>query len=247
MATDYNKIAQQYVESKKDAWRILIEEYTFLRAIGDVRGLKVIDLACGSGHYTRMIKARGAAEVVGVDLSEAMIKLAREEEACEPLGICYEAADATAPGSQQGYDLAVAAYLLPYARDIAMLDSFCRGIARQVRPGGRFVTVTANNNVYDYPRDCYAGCGFFINWEGEARIGATISWNTPLENGEVCSIETYYIPHEEYQAALERAGFRDVRIRGQELDESRLGEFPQTYWDVLMRYPVCLIIEATRA
>ena len=36
-------------------------------------------------------------------------------------------------------DLAVAAYLLNYATDRAELGAMCRGIARCLRPGGRFV------------------------------------------------------------------------------------------------------------
>jgi ubiquinone/menaquinone biosynthesis C-methylase UbiE len=40
----------------------------------------VLDLACGEGFYTRRIKQRDAARVVGVDVSQPMIELARAEE-----------------------------------------------------------------------------------------------------------------------------------------------------------------------
>jgi toxoflavin synthase len=64
-----------------------------LRLIGDPTGKKVIDIACGEGFYTRMIRQRGAAKVTGVDLSEKMIGLARASEAQEPLGIDYIVGD----------------------------------------------------------------------------------------------------------------------------------------------------------
>ena len=45
------------------------------RALGDITGLRVLDLACGSGRYTRWLKtSKKAAEVVGVDMSEHMIQ-----------------------------------------------------------------------------------------------------------------------------------------------------------------------------
>ena len=41
----------------------------------------MLDVACGEGFYTRMIRERGAARVTGIDLSQGMIDLARKQEA----------------------------------------------------------------------------------------------------------------------------------------------------------------------
>lgn len=246
MTTDYNEIADKYVEAKQDAWRWMVEEPSFFKALGDVSGLKIIDLACGSGHYTRKVKAKGAAQMVGVDVSEEQIKIAEAEEARNPLGIDYQVADATAEGPQLGYDLAMSAYLLPYTRTIEELDHFCRGIARHVKPGGRFVTVTTNNNIYHYPRGFLEKYNGKLELEDEASLGASIMFVFPVKGGE-CRIENYYIPNTEYQAALERAGFKDVKFGDIVLDESRLGEFEPGFWDTFMQYPVIQVIEATRA
>ncbi|WP_269541957.1 class I SAM-dependent methyltransferase [Cerasicoccus fimbriatus] len=246
MSTDYNQIAKQYVEAKQDPWRYMIEEPSFIGQIGDVTGLKVVDLACGSGHYTRKVMARGPASMLGVDISEEQIKLARAEEQRQPLGIDYQVADATAEGPQLDYDLAMSAYLLPYTRTIDELDAYCRGIARHVKPGGRFVTITTNNNIYHYPQDVYAEYGSKIELEDEAQIGAKIVFVFPSSDGEF-RIENYYIPNEEYRAALERAGFKDVQLINPIIDESRLGEFAPGYWDTLLKHPLALVIDAVRA
>jgi 2-polyprenyl-3-methyl-5-hydroxy-6-metoxy-1,4-benzoquinol methylase len=87
MTTNYDPIAEQYERSKQQPWRAYVEAFTLMRLIGDPTGKKVIDIACGEGFYTRMIRQRGAAKVPGVDLSEKMIGLARASEAQEPLGI----------------------------------------------------------------------------------------------------------------------------------------------------------------
>src|SRR5262245_55551313 len=89
MDTDYDRIAEQYQPAKRQPWRTHIERYTLLRLAGDVAGKAVIDLACGEGHYTRALRRLGAARVVGVDLSPAMIGLAEAEEARRPLGVEY--------------------------------------------------------------------------------------------------------------------------------------------------------------
>ena len=55
--------------------------------MGDVDGKGVLDLACGTGHYARLLKARGAENVHGVDNSEELLKEARRHESAD--GVTY--------------------------------------------------------------------------------------------------------------------------------------------------------------
>lgn len=89
MTTNYDPIAEQYKRTEQQPWRAPIEAFTLLRLIGDPRGKAVIDIACGEGFYTRMIRQRGVARATRVDLSEKMIELARATEAHQRLGIDY--------------------------------------------------------------------------------------------------------------------------------------------------------------
>ena len=89
MITDYDPIAEQYGRSKYQPWRIYIETFTLMNLIGDPMGKAVVDLACGEGFYSRMIRKRGAAGVLGVDLSEGMIRVARDQEIRQGMGIEY--------------------------------------------------------------------------------------------------------------------------------------------------------------
>ena len=81
MTTNYDPIAELYRRAKQQPWRAYIETFTFMTLIGDPTGKAVIDIACGEGFYSRMVRERGAAKVTGVDLSEKMIALARASEA----------------------------------------------------------------------------------------------------------------------------------------------------------------------
>src|SRR3954451_15223933 len=89
MLTDYDAIATRYRRAKGQPWRTAIESFTLMDLVGDLAGKSVVDLACGEGFYTRLLRRGGAERVVGIDLSGEMIALARAEEAEHPSGIDY--------------------------------------------------------------------------------------------------------------------------------------------------------------
>nr|WP_311775868.1 class I SAM-dependent methyltransferase [Streptomyces lateritius] len=49
----------------------------FLALVGDVRGRSILDLASGTGFYSREFRRRGAADVLGIDISSEMVSVAR--------------------------------------------------------------------------------------------------------------------------------------------------------------------------
>jgi ubiquinone/menaquinone biosynthesis C-methylase UbiE len=52
-------------------------------AVGVVKGLDVLDLACGDGRFSRRLIKHGTRSVIGTDVSEEMIRRAlkiNEEE-----------------------------------------------------------------------------------------------------------------------------------------------------------------------
>ncbi len=86
MATQYDDLAAQYRKFQREkTYRII--EYAFMRHLGHVSGQSILDLACGEGSWARRFKLMGANRVVGVDISEEMLKLALNKETQYPLGI----------------------------------------------------------------------------------------------------------------------------------------------------------------
>lgn len=61
--------------------------------LGDVGGLRVLEVACGNGYLARRMARRGA-HVTAVDGSEGMISCARERERQAPSGVEYLVGDA---------------------------------------------------------------------------------------------------------------------------------------------------------
>lgn len=241
MTTDYDPIAEQYRRAKQQPWRAHVEAFTLMGLIGDVAGQSVIDIACGEGFYTRMIRTLGAARVLGVDLSEKMIGLARATEAEQGLGIEYQVGDGRALPVGREFDLAVAAYLLNYARDRAELQAMCDGVAACLRPGGRFVTVNANPGLNFSTAPSYRKYGFETTVRGPWREGTPVTWTFHLEDGPF-DIENYWLDAAAHEAALRRAGFRQVRWHAPALaPEGSAGVDPGHWDDLLGHSPIAFI------
>jgi toxoflavin synthase len=248
MTTDYNQghVAEQYKRSKEQPWRSRVEAFSLMKLIGDLQGTKVLDVACGEGHFTRILRRAGASKVVGLDISARMIELARDQEAKDPLGIEYWVEDARSIVPQQDFDLAVAAWLLVYARNRAELARMCHGLASRVRPGGRFVTYTTNPGVYGFrPRPDYRKYGLEVELADHVFEGAPIRFRFDLE-GSSLEIENYYLPIEAYETAFREAGFRDFAIHTPELSPALPGNDEGGYWDAFINYPLAILLDCVR-
>jgi ubiquinone/menaquinone biosynthesis C-methylase UbiE len=100
---------------------------------------RVLDVGCGSGWATRLMaeKAR-AGSVVGIDIADEMIKLAKEESASFP-NVQFQLASAEQLSFGDGeFSHAFSMESLYYYAD--MLRAL-REIKRVLKPGGLFVTV----------------------------------------------------------------------------------------------------------
>jgi SAM-dependent methyltransferase len=114
-------------------------EWPSLRAmLPALRGLRILELGCGLGHFCRWAVENGATSVTGLDLSENM--LAEAKERCAGLPIRLERADLeTASFGKDEYDLVFSSMTVHY---IADFNSFCDRVRQALKPGGRFVFST---------------------------------------------------------------------------------------------------------
>lgn len=245
MTTDYSVIARQYKKCKEHPWRSRIETYSFMKRIGSLEGKKVVDVACGEGFYTRKLRQAGATEVVGVDLSDAMIRLALDEEGREPLGITYRVEDACAESDRQEFDVAVSAWLLVYARNRAELATMCRGLASRLKSGGRFVTFTGNPDLYAFKHVDYRKYGFSVALEDRVYEGASIVYTIHLDDSSF-DIENYYLPMEAYEAAFVEAGFRDFTVHLPEVAPVPQDADDRQFWSDYLKYPPAVVIECVK-
>lgn len=79
--------------------------------------------ACGTGHYSRLLLSWGAASVIDVDVSPAMVAAAaREAQSFDPeiaKRLSFSVGDVASLGKRhdEGFDLAIGAWLLHFAGD----------------------------------------------------------------------------------------------------------------------------------
>jgi SAM-dependent methyltransferase len=125
----------------EDSYSELIERPVLLELAGNVDGSKLLDLGCGSGVYSLTFASQGA-KVVGVDLSETMIELARgralELAAGQPLQTEFRVGDigAPLPFRNGDFDFLFTSTALHY---IQHLSPVMAEAVRVLRPGGRFL------------------------------------------------------------------------------------------------------------
>jgi len=155
---DINRRIEEHWDREARLWADVVRGHTdiyreglalpaFLELLGDVHDKRVLDIACGEGSVTRELARRGA-RMTAIDLSPAMIELAADEEAKDPLGITYQVGNsAKLKGVEDAtFDVVVCFMALT---DIASVDNTFGEVARVLKGDGRF--------LFNIPHPCFRG------------------------------------------------------------------------------------------
>jgi trans-aconitate methyltransferase len=118
--------AQEYAQHGRFVADLAGDVLALLRPLA---GERILDLGCGDGVPTAAIAASGAS-VLGVDSSPAMVKAAQAR------GVKAQVVSAEALPFDGEFDAVFSNAALHWMRD---QDAVLRGVARALRPGGRFV------------------------------------------------------------------------------------------------------------
>src|SRR5690625_85068 len=152
--------------------------------LGDVRGLRVLEVGCGAGQGARWARAAGAA-VVGIDLSGAMLRagsaISQRTGNNPPL---VQANALQLPFAAESFDLAFSAFgAVPFVADLAHLH---QEVARVLRPGGRWVFATSHPVRWAFP-----------DVPTEAGLQATMSYfdRTPYAERDAAGAVSYVEYH----------------------------------------------------
>ena len=120
-------------------WRNVITDIAQARL--DTSSLDVVDIGCGAGTLSRLWAEEGH-RVVGLDVNEPLIELARNRAAEAKLDIRFKTGSATdAPFADKSFDICLAPELLEHVADWrSCLSEF----ARILRPNGLLFVSTTN-------------------------------------------------------------------------------------------------------
>lgn len=223
----YDRIGGKYDEYAQTATQKRAESYTFARMVGELKDKRVLDLACGFGFYTQLLKQRGATQVVGVDISPEMVRLARAKEQENPTGVEYRVGDAIRLPLLGPFDLVTAVYLLNYASSKDELLGMCRSAYDNLVEGGRFVAYTVNPD-------------YTLSKPDGAKYGCYFRRLTPDGDRYICDGEFVTDPptpfqcfqwsHAAHEWAIKTAGFRTLAWYPSEVSPEDVAQYGEAYW-----------------
>jgi len=131
----YDRWAELY--DSDDNPLVLLEEQHIGPLIGDVAGLDLADIGCGTGRHALQWAAAGA-RVTALDFSEAMLRRAREKPGAA--GVTFIRHDLTEPLplASKGFDRVLCCLVLDHISDLV---NFFSELGRLCRPDG-FIVVS---------------------------------------------------------------------------------------------------------
>ena len=184
------------------------------RVVGEVRRAKpgrILDVATGTGDLAiAMARRIRDVQVLGVDLSEQMLAVARRKIEARGLDgrIVLDRGDAERLAvADASVDVATVAFGV---RNFGDLGAGLRELARTIKPGGKVVILG-----FRVPATgCSGRCTNFYSYKILPRIGGLVSRDKRAYEYLPASVGEFPAP-EEFMAMMARAGFRNCRARSQ--------------------------------
>jgi malonyl-CoA O-methyltransferase len=179
-----------------------LEEPIVRGLIGDVGGLEVLDLGCGTGRHSVWLAARGAL-ITAVDFSEGMLAEARRKPGAEAIRFVRHDLHDPLPFESASFDRVVSGLVLEHLED---LGGFFGQARRVLRPGGLAVISTMHPAMF---------------------LRGTQAQFTDPSSGE--RVRPGSLPHQlsDFVMAALRAGFAIRELREDAPDAAFAGRFPR--------------------
>jgi SAM-dependent methyltransferase len=243
MATNYDAISDDYQRAANHPIKRYCESFTFARVLGNVREKAVLDLACGDGYYTRLIKRQGAARAVGVDVSARMIESARRIETAAPLGIDYQIGDATTLRKIGQFDVVAAVFLFPYASTKQALTAMFQTIYDNLKPAGKLISITLNPNLSVEDLPVFRQYGINIQAKAGLRDGATVTFAVAASGGSLFELQVFYWREATLESVMQQVGFREIRWHPIQISDQGIKAHGASFWQAYSKKPYGIILE----
>lgn len=214
---------------------LVFEIPALLSLLPDMRGKKVLDLGCGFGDHCKLFVEMGAEKVVGLDISQKMIEVAKIENSSPKIDyVILPMEDVNDIG--QTFDLVVSSLALHYVEDFETLikDSY-----NLLEEGGSFVF----SQEHPLASSHSTGQRWTIDKEGK-KVYANIS-NYGIEGERtvgwfVEDVKKYHRTFSTILNTLTEVGFKIEKIVEPMPDDDTLKRHPE-YYDLLHKPDFLLV------
>lgn len=211
--TSWNSVAGWYDEllSDDDTYQAKVILPNLLRLL-PAKGKKVIDIACGQGFFSK-IYAKEGAEVLGLDISPELIKIANKDvndDLKDKLRFDIASADKLSPVKDNTFD---AGMIILAIQNIKEMPETLIEASRVIKSGGTFVLVL-NHPCFRIPQ----GSSWGFDEEKKVQYRRVDAYGIPFatkidmnpgtktDKSKVQTI-SFHRPLQEYFKALGKAGF----------------------------------------
>ena len=242
----YNQVASEYEEARVGCF-YYCERHAVLELLPEIANKTVLDVACGTGLYTRLFETLKATAVTGVDISSEMLQQARARQKPESV-IHYIERDICEWEPDQDYDLAFSTYIFNYADSEQRLAEMIRSMAGSLKAGGKLVVIQdilGLRQASNFPEDF----SHFQIYHSKP-VQPFAQFRLTLK-GSVCpasGIDIYpnHIEPGDLENQLLAHGFSDIRFIAPVFHQDLWQKVPSSDLRTMSCYPWFLIVTATR-
>ncbi|MCA1585656.1 MAG: methyltransferase domain-containing protein [Acidobacteria bacterium] len=174
-----------------------VEEHALRELLPQLSGRSVLDAGCGTGRYARLARQSGAASVIGVDRSRAMLRQASASD-----GRFVLADLRSLPFADGSIDIVLCGLAL---MDVEELDRAIGEMARVLSPGGTLVYSTLHPSGADE--------GWTRTFETPlGRHVIPSSWHSMRQHWDACEAAGLHVSHHREPAIDGRSPARPVAL-----------------------------------
>jgi SAM-dependent methyltransferase len=228
-------IFEMYISNRSDPASLneTLEKPVLMELIGEIRGLRVLDLGCGDARIGLEFLENGQNKYVGVEGSRNMASLAQETLAGTSAGVHHsKIEDWTFP--KQDFDLVISRLALHYLEDLRAVFGKVYG---SLVPAGRFIfsvehpVITSSDRSQGRKQQGWIVDNYFVTGARQRRVMSA-------------EVIKYHRTFEEYFMDLLSAGFQVDAVRESKPRPALFAD-EKTY-ERWKRIPLMLFFSASR-
>ncbi len=210
--TSWGKEAEWYNEhlTKDDTYHAQVVLPNVLRVVDPKKGLKVLEIGCGEGYFSRELAKKGA-EVLASDISAELIEIGKKKGG----NVTYRVSNAEdLSWVEEGkYDVALAVLTI---QNMEKIDKVLKGVSRALTSNGRFVFVL-NHPVLRIPKETHWGYDDAQGIQYRRVDGYLSAQKVPIDmhpgkKGQKSLTYSFHRSLQEYVKLLRVAGFCITRL-----------------------------------
>ena len=250
----YDKQAERWVRDKPNCLSDFTGRPRLFEAAGDVTDKSILDVGCGEGYVARHLRRSGAGKVVGVDISDGMIKAAQGAESRQNLGgLTYATGSSTdlaltlvnnkdelgltpaakdAPTAHGNFDMSVAVFLFNYL-SVAEMQNTMLQVYQLLKPGGAFVfsvphpMMAGQHHTAGNAEFGFGGDGSYSGYFSSRDV--SLPGVITKKDGTKLNVRMVHKTIEDYVSSIRKIGFALDRMIECTVTETHLKEDPSFF------------------